>query len=103
MTLLFSTPDSVEAGLVKGMLDQAGIASEIRNDDLYENFPGAPFHPELWILNDDDLPRASELLAAWRRPSTPASGPWICPRCGAGMEAEFIACWKCGTVRETRP
>ena len=99
MRMLYSSPDSAEVGLVKNMLDQAGIPCEIRNDDLYANFPGAPFHAELWILNEQDFPRASELLASWHRPSTAGGGSWSCPQCGEVLEAQFTACWKCGADR----
>jgi hypothetical protein len=100
MKKLFASPDSAEVGLVKSLLEEAGIPCEIRNEHLSPALPGAPFYPELWVLNDDDYSRAAELFAAWDRPATSGGAAWSCPQCGEVLEAQFTACWKCGTVRE---
>jgi len=69
MKLLFSSPDSVQLGLVRSRLEAAGIACETRNEYLTTALPGAPFDPELWVLNDAEFTEARDLLAAWRRAS----------------------------------
>ena len=63
MKQLFSSPDSAEVGLLKGMLDIAGIPCEIRNDAVSQVLVGAAFYSELWVLNDDDYARAREVIA----------------------------------------
>ena len=73
MKQLFSSPNSVEIGLLRDRLEAAGIACEMRNEFLSPAMPGAPFDPELWVLNDVQFAEASDLLAAWRAPSP--SGP----------------------------
>jgi hypothetical protein len=73
MKRLFSSPDSAEVGLIRSRLEAAGIACEIRNEHLSPAMPGAPFYPELWVLQDEQFAEASELLAAWRQPSKPQS------------------------------
>ena len=73
MKLLFTFPDNVRLGLFRSRLETAGIASEVRNEHLSPAMPGAPFDPELWVLNDVQFAEASDLLAAWRAPSP--SGP----------------------------
>ena len=69
MRRIFSSPNSAEVGLFGSRLETAGIPCETRNESLAQAMPGAPFDPELWILNDEDYREASELLAAWRSPS----------------------------------
>ena len=56
---------SADQEIVKGLLEEADIPCLIRNEYLS---PGeAPFiSPELWILNDEDYPRAREIVDAWR-------------------------------------
>jgi len=69
MKRLFSSPDSAEIGLLHSRLEAAGISCEIRNEHLSPAMPGAPFYPELWVLDDAQFSEASDLLAAWRRPN----------------------------------
>ena len=103
MKKFFSSPDSPEIGLLRSMLDEAGIPCEVRNDHVSAAMPWAPFYPELWLLNDDDYPRAGELLAAWKRPSASGASSWTCSRCGEVLEGPFASCWKCGANREAEP
>ncbi len=62
---------------MKDQLDQAGIACELRNEATYSNFPGAPFQPEVWVINDDDYAEACRVRDAWRQsePSAPLAVP----------------------------
>lgn len=70
MKLLFSSPSPPEVGSLKALLDEAGIPTEIRNETIYQNIPGAAFQPEIWVLNDNDYPAAREVLEAWRQSVT---------------------------------
>ena len=99
MKLLFTSANNPEVGLLKDLLDQAGILSEVRNENLYSNFPGAPFQPELWVLNDDDYPKACEIRDTNSGPSPGNRPGWFCHVCGEESEGPFEACWKCGTPR----
>ena len=100
MKLLFSSPHSPEVGLLKDLLAQAGIPCEVRNENLYSNFPGVPFQPEIWVLHDDDYPRACEIRNSRAGPSAENRAAWICPVCGEESEGQFEACWNCGTARD---
>jgi len=68
MKKLLSLPDSAEIGLLRSRLEAAGIECELRNEHLSPFMPGVPFHPELWLLKDEDWAEARELLAAWMQP-----------------------------------
>ena|ERR1022692_591731 len=67
MKLLFSSPSPPEVGLLKSLLDEAGIACEIRNQDIYPNFPGAAFQPEIWVIHEKDFATACEVRDVWRK------------------------------------
>jgi hypothetical protein len=70
MKPLFSSSNSAEIGLIRSRLQAAGIDCELRNEHLFAALPGAPFYPELWILNDENFDEAAELLRIWHE--TPA-------------------------------
>jgi hypothetical protein len=73
MKFLYSSPSEPEVGLLKSLLDEAGIACEIRNESTHPNLPGAAFQPELWVARDDDYARASRICDDWRTPSPAAT------------------------------
>ena len=100
MKMLFSSPDVQEVELLKTELDNAGIACEVRNQNAYTLFPGAEFYPELWVLDDADFQKASDLREALLKPASEPANSWRCPACGEESEGQFTACWKCGAVRE---
>ena len=70
MKRIFSSHSSAEVGLLGSRLQAAGIPCELRNEALSQAMPGAPFDPELWVLNDEDYRDASDLVAAWRGPAS---------------------------------
>jgi hypothetical protein len=90
---------TTEAHFVAGLLDSQGIQCEVREGAL-ESFgkgePGQPFFPSVWVLRDEDLAGAVELLD--EHPRARAVG-WSCPQCQSENEAPFDACWSCGAER----
>ena len=79
MTRLFTTSESAQIGLLHSQLESAGIACEIRNDNISASWPGnAPFQAELWILRDEQVADARELLAALNQaPAPPDAKPAV--------------------------
>jgi hypothetical protein len=67
MKILFSSPSEPEVGLLKSVLDEAGVACEIRNENTHPNLPGAAFQPEIWVVNEEDYAQACEVRDAWHR------------------------------------
>ncbi len=100
MKMLFTSPEGPEVGLVKGLLDEAGIPCEVRNENSYASFAAGSFAPELWVLDDADFPKAAELRDAWCQSNAATGDSWICPSCGEKSEGQFASCWKCGTARK---
>ena len=67
MKMLFSSQTALEVGLLKGLLDEAGIPCEVRNENTHANLPGAVFQPEIWVFNDTDYERACDVRDGWRQ------------------------------------
>ena len=103
MKLLFTSTDRTVVGLLQSALEGAGIVCELRNDAMQANFPGAAFYPELWVVDDNDYPKAAELRDALHASTPIGQTPWTCPGCGERLEAQFLSCWKCGTNRNEAP
>jgi len=82
---------------LKNVLEQSGIACVIRNAQLSGGLGEIPFLeclPELWVLYDQDLARATKLLNALEEPSE-KTAQWRCADCGELNEGQFAACWHC--------
>ena len=100
MKILFSSPHNQDVERLKNALNEAGIQCEVRNENAYAFFPGAEFYLELWVLNEADFQKATELRdALWKAEATGAKS-WICRVCSQESEGQFTACWKCGAIRE---
>ena len=100
MKQVFVLPETAELQLLKSQLEQSGIRCELRNEQLSQALPATPFNVELWVANDDDLPRAQELCQAWLHPPPGATGTWVCAQCGQRLGSQFDSCWKCGAARQ---
>jgi hypothetical protein len=98
----FSLADRTQAGLLKELLEQEGIACLIRNDHLFAALGDIPFlecFPELWVVDDEVWPRARLLLENWLK-NAEDTGAWICAACDEVLEGQFDSCWKCGKERD---
>ncbi len=90
-------------GHIKNVLEQSGIACVVKNVQLSGGLGEIPFLeclPELWVLADEDLPRATELLQALEAPPGDAA-EWRCNACTELNEAQFAVCWNCGLAADT--
>ena len=84
MKIIFSSPQLIEVTQLKDRLEEAGIASFIRNEissGLSGDIPLNESMPELWIENDGKLEE-------------------VCPACGEKLEPQFTSCWKCGATKK---
>lgn len=100
MRAVYTSQDASQVGYYKSILDEAGIASYIRNE--HTNNPamaGAMFLPSLCIIDDADYDEAIRILKS-RQEKIPAAGPdWTCPACSEKNPFNFELCWKCNTAR----
>jgi len=88
-----------EIGHYRNVLEQAGIACVVKNEQLSGALGEIPFLeclPELWVREDADLARALDAIAT--ATADVGARPWRCARCGESNEGQFAACWRCGAA-----
>jgi hypothetical protein len=98
MKMLFSSPDIRDVGLMRSMLEEAGIRFEVQNETI--PYRMEVFCPEFWILDDAEFARACELRDVVTKSSPVMLSSWVCPSCGEKLEGQFGSCWKCGVNRD---
>lgn len=107
MKSVFVHQDTAQAGLVQSLLESEGIASFVRNQ-LTHTLVGISiigplriFDPEVCIVNDDDHPRAMELLRRFQSPAAEGHDlhEWICPQCRERVPGTFEECWSCQAAK----
>lgn len=99
MKELFSSLDSTDVQLRRAILEEEGIPTFVRNENLSQltNAFAAPFQAALCVVNDDDYERAALLL---RDLKNRVPGPdWACPQCKEMVPDSFDSCWNCQTTR----
>ncbi len=105
MKRILTTTDTALLEYVRSSLAGKGIGVFVRNPTNSGLVAGeltpvvAP--PELWVVAEEDEAAAERevrrVLDSLRPVST---DPWVCPKCGEHLEAQFEVCWKCGQPRE---
>lgn len=102
MKRVYSAQHPPEAHYVKGLLEEQGIACEIRGESLSAAQGGVPITtetaPTVWIRDGMQYQTARAIIADYerqqRRPVS--SGPsWVCRSCGEECEGQFAQCWNC--------
>jgi hypothetical protein len=95
---------TVEAELIRGKLETAGIASVLLEPEAQPE--GAAAARVQVQVSPPDFEKAMQLLFPIPQRARPAKidrPNWKCPKCGEQVMAQFPACWKCGTTREGTP
>lgn len=98
MKRVYSSQNSMMAGLVKGLLENEGIGCLMKNQILSSGIGELPVNecwPEVWITDDNDYSRATELIEHTLSVADKSFPSWKC-RCGEVVEGQFSACWHCG-------
>jgi hypothetical protein len=103
MIKIYTAADPLQAHILRGALEAAGIAAEVRGDYLFTTRGESPVTPDtapsVWILDDENFEEARAIVRELEtaRPAS-AEPTWPC-RCGEAVEAAFDRCWSCGTPR----
>ena len=103
MKEVFVHHDPTVVGFQKSILEEAGIACFIRNENtsasLGAGFFGlvqSPiFDPVLCIVDDERYEEAMALLKSAATPSPVTRSDWRCPKCGEIVPGNFETCWNC--------
>lgn len=101
MRKVYSADNSLLAGHVKSLLEQAGIECLLKNQILSGAMGELPLNecwPEVWVCDDRDYGAALEVIESALAPGTASGEPWRCA-CGETIENQFTACWHCGGER----
>jgi hypothetical protein len=96
MKQLYSSNDIRGIGVVRSVLDEAGVVYEVQNETI--PYPGAIFYPEVWV-DDSEYARACELRDAVTKLPSALQDSWTCPSCREHLEGQFGSCWNCGAYR----
>lgn len=99
MKELFRERDYTRIGYCQSILEDAGIATVVRNKDLVGSVTEVPipdFFPALCVLNDEDYEPALEILKErMRSDAQNADTVWACENCSEENPGNFDVCWNC--------
>ncbi len=99
--------DEMEAGFLKGHLEQEGIEAQIMGETLSFARGDLPLTPQTMPslhVAEQDLQRACEIVYRLLDHQPDADGPtWPCPNCSEQVEPQFAQCWNCGETRPESP
>lgn len=97
MNKIFTADNIVEVGLMRSLLEQNDVPSELRNhhtSSLMGEVPFTSVWPELWV-DTVYAERAADLILRMKRDDV--TGPdWVCDSCRESNPANFDICWHCG-------
>ncbi|ESQ15491.1 MAG TPA: hypothetical protein DDY14_10220 [Chromatiaceae bacterium] len=99
MQQLYQAVDRIEAQMLSDFLGDHLLDNTILGDYLSGAIGELPadIYPSVWILYDEDLPRARELLQHFLAERTREPGrSWVCRGCGELIDGFFDLCWRCG-------
>jgi Putative prokaryotic signal transducing protein len=95
---VYAAADLIEAQLLKDMLREAGIATEIFNQNARSGTGEIPFthaYPELWLRDENDHARARQIIDEYENAEIP-TGVIFCIHCSEENPKNFASCWQCG-------
>jgi hypothetical protein len=97
---VFENFDFPLVGRMQSLLESHDIPTFLKNQFTSSVMGEVPFVevvPQLFILNEADLTKATRLLAQEQVDVAPVAD-WVCSDCGAEVEGQFGSCWNCGLV-----
>jgi hypothetical protein len=103
MIKVFEDFELSKVGQFQSVLESEGIRTHLKNQFTSSVLGEIPFVealPELWILEEDDLPRARRLIQELLAEPREDLPEWTCASCDVVVDGVFTQCWKCG---ESRP
>lgn len=96
MKLIYTHENKLLVENAKNLLTQHAIESILRNEFAAGGIGDlAPIQawPELWVLDDGDVPAANKLIATLAVDSD--ASEWKCSSCNEVNEPAFESCWSC--------
>lgn len=92
---IYQAANSLEAHMLKGALEVAGIRVQLRGEALAGALGELPANAieVMLLVKPRDLESARRLLARYQEDERPA---WYCSQCGEHNVGSFEVCWQCG-------
>ena len=103
MMRLAQAPNLVIATLWCDMLNGAGFKVTVQRmfaGSIAGEIPPDQALPELWVIDDAQLPAARQLL---HQLQNPPERRWACPGCAEVIDGPFDTCWHCGSAAPAGP
>ena len=105
MKMAYTSINYTQIHLIKGLLENNGIACLLMNENMNAvagEIPHTNCYIELWVKNDTDDQIAKEIIENFNQTiKTKKSDPWTCENCNQTIEPQFDTCWNCGTNKAT--
>lgn len=108
MTSVFVAVDLTRVSYAKNLLEAAGIACFIRNENtrtlgpsIYGYSRTQLLDPELCILDDSQLAEARAIIEANMSTETATAPDWVCSSCKESNPGSFDICWNCQATKPT--
>ena len=97
-------PNPIEANILRGLLEQAGLPVTLHGEALSGAYSGVPRVADVRVMvPESQRARAESIIAAYQDRSAADDGqPWRCARCGEENDFGFEICWRCGAADEAR-
>ena len=105
MIKVFEDFDIMLVGHYQSVLEANGIETFMKNRFGTSGAGELPFVevvPQLWVLNENDAPRAVELIQELSDQGSEGMQAWQCQVCHTEQEAAFTHCWKCSSARPSK-
>jgi len=99
MIKVFEDFNFSRVGQLQSLLESHGIRTFLKNEfgsSVVGELPFVEVIPQLFVLEENDVARANELLAEETAEDTQGED-WNCSKCGSEVDGNFSRCWKCGT------
>lgn len=100
MFKVYSAGNIQDAYLVQGLLNEAGIESQILNEYAQGGTGEIPFtqaYPEIWLVNESDTEKAKEIIRLFETRQQPGE-EIVCCKCHEPNPDTFETCWRCGNL-----
>ena len=103
---IYSAANATEAHLIKGLLEQKSIETNLTGEDLSIGMGGLPtdvLQVEI-LVNEDKFSEAMEIISCYEQTlKEPAQDgkSWECDQCSSVNPETFEICWSCQANRLT--
>lgn len=91
----YTAENSVEAYLVKGLLEARGLDAVVLDEHIGD-------YPSVWVEPNSNVEIVRQVIVDFRYTNTMGeiqTGLWCCSICSEKIERQFTMCWQCGSNR----